>query len=98
MHADASRWFADHTWHEPRWSVADLVRAKGSRSISVALPALNEAKTVAGVVGIVMPLVGLFETPKPLPGSILESVTGPGKQVGSSGMPAGAAAAPPTKG
>lgn len=58
MHADASRWFADHTWHEPRWSVADLVRAKGSRSISVALPALNEAKTVAGVVGIVMPLVG----------------------------------------
>ncbi|TNC11114.1 cytochrome b [Methylobacterium terricola] len=47
---------------------------------------------------IVMPLVGLFETPKPLPGSILESVTGPGKQVGSSGMPAGATAAPPTKG
>ncbi len=26
---------------------------------------------------IVMPLVGLFETPKPLPGSILESVTAP---------------------
>ena len=47
---------------------------------------------------LVMPLVGLFETPKPLPGSILESVTGPGKQVGASGMPAGAAAAPPTKG
>ena len=47
---------------------------------------------------IVMPLVGLFETPKALPGSILESVTGPGKQVSGSGVPAGAAAAPSTKG
>ena len=47
---------------------------------------------------VVMPLVGLFETPTPLPGSILESVTGPGKQVSGSGMPAGAAAAPTTKG
>jgi ubiquinol-cytochrome c reductase cytochrome b/c1 subunit len=47
---------------------------------------------------IVMPLVGLFETPTKLPGSILESVTGPGKQVSGSGMPAGAAAAPTTKG
>jgi ubiquinol-cytochrome c reductase cytochrome b/c1 subunit len=44
---------------------------------------------------IIMPLLGLFETPRPLPGSILESVTGPGKQVGGAGMPAGAAAAPP---
>ena len=47
---------------------------------------------------IVMPLCGLFETPKALPPSILESVTGPGKQVSGSGMPAGAAAAPITKG
>jgi ubiquinol-cytochrome c reductase cytochrome b/c1 subunit len=48
---------------------------------------------------IVMPLCGLFETPKPLPGSILESVTGPGKQVaGGPGFPAGATAAPPVKG
>ncbi|GJD32139.1 Cytochrome b/c1 [Methylobacterium adhaesivum] len=47
---------------------------------------------------VVMPLVGLFETPNRLPGSILESVTGPGKQVSGSGMPAGAAAAPQTKG
>ena len=50
---------------------------------------------------LVMPLVGLFETPRSLPGSILESVTGPGKQVNSgsgSGMPVGAAAAPPSKG
>lgn len=47
---------------------------------------------------IVMPLVGLFETPKAMPGSILESVTGPHPQYGGSGMPAGAAAAPSTKG
>jgi ubiquinol-cytochrome c reductase cytochrome b/c1 subunit len=47
---------------------------------------------------LVMPLVGLFETPKALPGSILETVTGPGKQVGGSGMPVGAAAAPSSKG
>ena len=47
---------------------------------------------------LVMPLVGLFETPKALPGSILETVTGPGKQVSGSGMPIGAAAAPSSKG
>ena len=47
---------------------------------------------------VVMPLVGLFETPDRVPDSILESVTGPGKQVSGSGMPAGAAAAPQTKG
>ena len=51
---------------------------------------------------VVMPLLGLFETPTPMPGSILESVTGPGKQVqgisGAPGIPVGAAAAPQTKG
>ncbi|TDR88117.1 cytochrome b [Enterovirga rhinocerotis] len=44
---------------------------------------------------VVLPLLGLFETPKPLPTSILESVT---KAKGGSGIPAGAAAAPSTKG
>ena len=47
---------------------------------------------------LVMPLCGLFETPKPLPGSIVESVTGPGRQIAGAGMPAGAAAAPQVKG
>ena len=51
---------------------------------------------------VVMPLLGLFETPTPMPGSILESVTGPGKQVPgpvpAGGIPVGAAAAPQTKG
>ena len=45
---------------------------------------------------IVLPLLGLFEKPLPLPNSILEAVTGVQK-VGS-GVPAGATAAPQSKG
>jgi ubiquinol-cytochrome c reductase cytochrome b subunit len=45
---------------------------------------------------IVLPLIGLFEKPLPLPNSILESVIG--VQKGGSGMPAGARAEPNTKG
>jgi ubiquinol-cytochrome c reductase cytochrome b subunit len=40
---------------------------------------------------IIMPIVGLIETPTPMPKSITESVLGSG---GGSGMPTGAAAAP----
>jgi len=49
---------------------------------------------------IIMPLLGLFETPTPMPNSILDSVTGPGKQVSAAGagVPVGAAAEPSTKG
>jgi ubiquinol-cytochrome c reductase cytochrome b subunit len=47
---------------------------------------------------ILMPLLGLFETPSPMPNSILESVTGPGKQIGGAGVPVGAAAEPSTRG
>lgn len=44
---------------------------------------------------IVMPIVGLIETPKQLPRSITEDVLGPDKQTGGGmGIPAGAAAAP----
>jgi ubiquinol-cytochrome c reductase cytochrome b subunit len=45
---------------------------------------------------IVLPLLGLFEKPLPVPNSILESVIGVQKP--GSGMPAGANAAPHTKG
>jgi ubiquinol-cytochrome c reductase cytochrome b subunit len=45
---------------------------------------------------VILPLLGLFERPLPLPNSILESVMG--VQKGGSGMPAGAAAAPQSKG
>lgn len=48
---------------------------------------------------IIMPLLGLLETPTPMPGSILESVTGPGKQVGAgAALPVGAAAEPQHRG
>lgn len=44
---------------------------------------------------IVMPIVGLIETPKQLPRSITEDVLGPDKHTGGGmGIPAGAAAAP----
>ena len=58
MHPAAERWFAERTWQEPRWTVPELLAAKGSRTVSVVLPALNEQATVAGVVAAVRPLLG----------------------------------------
>lgn len=46
---------------------------------------------------IILPLLGIFEKPKPLPGSITEAVLGDGKAKSGSAMPAGAAASPETK-
>ncbi|MFL5121478.1 MAG: cytochrome bc complex cytochrome b subunit [Microvirga sp.] len=43
---------------------------------------------------VLMPLLGIFERPRPLPGSIVDSVLGPG----ASRLPVGAAAAPQAKG
>ncbi|WP_216214205.1 glucosyl-3-phosphoglycerate synthase [Amycolatopsis aidingensis] len=51
-------WFARRTWQDPRWSLQELVRAKGGRTVSVVLPALNEEHTVGAVVGSVRPLLG----------------------------------------
>jgi glucosyl-3-phosphoglycerate synthase len=48
-------WFAERTWQSPEWTVAELVAAKGSRRVSVVLPALNEESTVATVVASVLP-------------------------------------------
>ncbi|HEX3780476.1 MAG TPA: glucosyl-3-phosphoglycerate synthase [Pseudonocardiaceae bacterium] len=58
MRPASSDWFARRTWQTPQWSVEELVEAKGSRTVSVVLPALNEQATVAGVVGSVLPLLG----------------------------------------
>src|SRR5918996_1092999 len=52
------RWLADHSWNRPSWTVAELEAAKGSRTISVVLPALNEEETVGTVVESIAPLVG----------------------------------------
>jgi glucosyl-3-phosphoglycerate synthase len=54
----AAEWFAERTWQSPRWTVAELLRAKGSRTVSVVLPTLDEELTVGGVVRSVLPLVG----------------------------------------
>jgi ubiquinol-cytochrome c reductase cytochrome b/c1 subunit len=45
---------------------------------------------------VVLPLLGLFERPTPMPNSILESVMGPHES--GSGMPAGATAEPQSRG
>jgi glucosyl-3-phosphoglycerate synthase len=51
-------WFESRTWQSPQWTVAELMRAKGSRTVSVVLPALDEEATVGGVVRAVLPLLG----------------------------------------
>ncbi|XVV04719.1 glucosyl-3-phosphoglycerate synthase [Actinosynnema sp. CA-248983] len=47
-----------NTWQRPQWTVAELLARKGSRTVSVVLPALDEEATVGGVVAAVRPLVG----------------------------------------
>ncbi|WP_067817159.1 glucosyl-3-phosphoglycerate synthase [Nocardia inohanensis] len=51
-------WVRRNTFDDPDWSVEELVRAKGDRTVSVVLPALNEEATVATVVGSIRPLLG----------------------------------------
>ena len=51
-------WFESRTWQSPQWTVPELMRAKGSRTVSVVLPALDEEATVGGVVRAVLPLLG----------------------------------------
>ena len=51
-------WFERRTWQEPGWTPEDIVTAKGDRTVSVVLPALDEERTVGDVVASVRPLVG----------------------------------------
>ncbi|MFM9035539.1 MAG: glucosyl-3-phosphoglycerate synthase [Mycobacterium sp.] len=51
-------WLADHSWHHPPWTVAELVAAKRGRTVSVVLPALNEAETVGAVIDTITPMLG----------------------------------------
>src|SRR3954449_10942444 len=57
-HVVTSRWLADHSWNRPSWTIDELVAAKGGRTISVVLPALNEEGTVASVGETITPLLG----------------------------------------
>ncbi|RSM82908.1 glucosyl-3-phosphoglycerate synthase [Amycolatopsis sp. WAC 01375] len=51
-------WFERRTWQNPDWTLDDIVAAKGDRTVSVVLPALDEEDTVAEVVGTVRPMLG----------------------------------------
>ncbi|MFB7722633.1 MULTISPECIES: glucosyl-3-phosphoglycerate synthase [unclassified Nocardia] len=51
-------WVTSNTWDRPEWTVEELVAAKGDRTVSVVLPALNEEATVATVVASIRPLLG----------------------------------------
>lgn len=58
MLRQTSAWLSRATWQEPSWSMAELARLKGNRTIAVVMPALNEAATVGAVVTSVLPAVG----------------------------------------
>src|SRR5262245_21800041 len=53
----AGQWLNDHSWSRPMWTVSELEAAKGTRTISVVLPALNEEATVGSVVETITPLL-----------------------------------------
>jgi glucosyl-3-phosphoglycerate synthase len=58
MVPETTTWFSERTWQDPPWTTRELVDAKGSRTVSVVLPALNEEATVGGVVAAVLPFAG----------------------------------------
>ena len=51
-------WLAGHSWYRPTWTVAELERLKRGRTISVVLPALNEAETIGAVIDTITPMLG----------------------------------------
>ncbi len=51
-------WMTERSWYRPSWTVAELQAAKLGRTISVVLPALNEADTVGAVIETITPMVG----------------------------------------
>lgn len=57
---EMNTWLATHSFSAPAWSIDALVAAKGERTVSVVLPALNEQATVADVVASIRPLVGVL--------------------------------------
>ena len=51
-------WLAGREWHRSVWTTAELEAAKRGRTISVVLPALNEAATVGPVIETIVPMLG----------------------------------------
>ena len=54
---EGERWLAERTFHHSAFDPAALVEAKRGTTVSVVLPALDEAATVGGVVTAFRPLV-----------------------------------------
>jgi len=51
-------WLAGHSWHRPAWTLTELEAAKRGRTVSVVLPALNEAATIGSVIDTITPMLG----------------------------------------
>ncbi len=54
----SEEWLARRTFHHSAFAPEDLLRAKGSTTVSVVLPALNEARTVGALVRTFAGLLG----------------------------------------
>lgn len=54
----AATWLERRTWSRPPWTADELLAVKCGRTVSVVLPALNEAATVGQVVDTIMPMIG----------------------------------------
>ena len=54
----AATWLERRTWNRPAWTADELVAAKRGRTVSVVLPALNEAESVGAVVDTSTPRLG----------------------------------------
>lgn len=53
MRSDVERWLARRSYAAKQFAVADLVAAKRGERVSVVLPALNEERTVGGIVEVI---------------------------------------------
>lgn len=56
---DGETWLGERTYHHSAFSAETLVRLKGGQTVSVVLPALNEARTVGAIVRTFRGLVEL---------------------------------------
>lgn len=51
-------WLARRSWNRPSWTGEDLAAAKDGRTVSVVLPALDEAATIGPVIDSIAPMLG----------------------------------------
>lgn len=61
MRPDVMRWFERRTYDASAFNVADLIRRKGAQTVSVVIPALNEAATIGPIVRAVRTLGPLVD-------------------------------------